>query len=180
MDITPEMLEEADRFGLPKDCETHLTDGSTLDLPDASVDFIWVCGVLKYALFPPSAACRGGNADSPASADEAFEPTYHQLAAEMFRVLKPGGRVAHLEMYVDTPPQPFLDGFQEAGFTAESIQVTRRENGRFERFRPGALQSALIPCRASFGVWIRRLLDDPNRALVGFRDYLFMWKKSEL
>jgi ubiquinone/menaquinone biosynthesis C-methylase UbiE len=179
MDITPEMLEQADKFGLPPRCETRLTDGASLALDDASIDFVWVCGVLKYALFPPSAACRGGDRGVPPEVDETFEPTYEMLAAEMFRVLKPGGKVAHLEMHVDSPPTPFLAGFQQAGFEAERIDVTRRENGRFERFRPNRLQTTVIPWQAALTVWIRRLLDDPYRELVGFRDYLFLWRKPD-
>jgi hypothetical protein len=133
--------------------------------------------VLKYSLFPPSAACRGGDRGLPADADAGFEPTYQQIAAEMFRVLKPGGAVANLEMYVDSPPTPFLAGFQQAGFEQERIDVTRRENGRFERFRPSRVQRAMIPWRAALTVCIRRLMDDPYRDLVGFRDYLFLWRK---
>lgn len=177
MDITPEMLEEAERFGIPDACETKLSDGTTLDLPSNSVDFIWVCGVLKYSLFPPSAECRGGTGEPGSPQDDGFVVTYPQLAQEMYRVLKPGGRVANVEMYVDMGPEAFVPGFEQAGFQLEQIAVARRENGRFERFQPSPLQNALIPLRAAFSVWIRRLLDDPHRELVGFRDYVFHWRK---
>ena len=177
MDITPEMLDEAERFGLPQGCETKLADGGSLAMPDNSVDFIWICGVLKYALFPPAAACRGGDTDSADAEDPDFVPTYDGLAREMYRVLKDGGCVANLEMYVDVAPDPFLPGFGKAGFHLERIDVVRRENGRFERYQTGRIPSPLVPLNAAAAVWIRRALDDPHRPLVGFRDYLFLWKK---
>ncbi len=178
MDITPEMLQEAERFGLPSGCETKLADGSSLPLADNSVDFIWICGVLKYALFPPAAACRGGPTPTADVSDPDFVPTYDQLAGEMFRVLKEGGRVANLEMYIDVTPKAFLAGFERAGFRRERIDVVRRENGRFERYQTERVPRPLISLHAGASVWIRRLLDDPHRELHGFRDYLFIWRKG--
>ena len=177
MDITPEMLSEAERFGLPAGCEVRLSNGSSLELPDAAVDFVWICGVMKYSLYPPNAVCRGGDTDSAEAADPDFVPTYRQLAGEMFRVLKPGGWVANLEMYVDVGPEPFLPGFERAGFELERVDVVRRENGRFERWQTERVPRFLIPIHAVASVWIRRKLDDPYRPLVGFRDYLFLWRK---
>lgn len=177
MDITPEMLAEANRIGLPLGCETQLTDGSTLPLPNASVDVIWVCGVLKYTLFPPGVPSRGGKPKDAVTSAAEFVPTYGMLAHEMFRVLKPGGWVANLEMYVDVLPDAFLPDFELAGFITEKVDVVQRYGGFERRFQSNSVPTSLIPLSAAFCVWLRRVRDNPNRDLVGFRDYLYLWRK---
>lgn len=178
MDITPEMLEEARQFGLPAGCDTMLADGKSLSLPDASVDFIWVCGVLKYTLFPPGVPCRGGQLKTSGEPEQEFVPTYGQLAREMFRVLKPGRCVANLEMYVDMLPTPFLPEFEQTGFDTERVDVVRHWSGGIEnRLQSARVPMALIPYAANLSVWFRRLRANPNRKFPGFRDYLFIWRK---
>ena len=101
IDITPEMLSQARKIGLPENVSTHLADGVTILLEDGSVDLIWVCGVLKYTLFPPGTQCRGGGGpatikrnnalvEKAAVEGEPFVPVYRVVAQEMFRVLKWG------------------------------------------------------------------------------------------
>src|SRR5262249_7294106 len=80
-EITPEMLSEAKRYGLPHGAEVHLTDGVSIPLPDQSVDMVWVCGVLKYSLFAPGSVCRGG---SGTLSRERFVPVYLDIAHEMY------------------------------------------------------------------------------------------------
>jgi SAM-dependent methyltransferase len=129
-DITPQMFDEPHRIGLPPGCSVQLGDGSSIQLPDASIDMVWVSGVLRYSLFEPGAPCRGGGpevrGDSAAKAITESNPPYALLAAEMFRTLRPGGIVAILEMYVDSPPSVFIHDFERAGFQTESVRLLQR------------------------------------------------------
>ena len=121
-EITWQMLMEARRFGLPPSTAVLLTDGVAIPLSDASVDIIWVCGVLKYTLFAPGAVCRGGSrnaTDASSAGDAPFMPVYYEVAREMYRVLKPGGCVVNNEVYVDAEPEAFTRDFERNGFVTE-------------------------------------------------------------
>src|SRR4030095_5046398 len=90
-EITAEMLEGVRRFGLPEGAQLFLTDGVDIPLPDESVDMIWVCGVLKYSLFPPGAICRGGmglpgGADGGIGGGKPVLPGSPARAREVYRV----------------------------------------------------------------------------------------------
>src|SRR5262245_33012720 len=87
-EVSPEMLTEAQRIGIQKNAVLALTDGISIPLRSASVDLVWICGVLKYSLFPPGSSCRGG---SGVLTNKFYAPSYRAIAGEMYRVLKPGG-----------------------------------------------------------------------------------------
>jgi len=179
-EITAEMLEEARRFGLPPGTQLHLTDGVSIPVDDQSVDLIWVCGVLKYSLFEPGAFCRGASPGQTKSTvtDKPFEPVYRDIAKEMYRVLRPGGLVVNVEVYVDAQPEAFIGDFQAVGFLTKDVRILQRYGGWFERL----VQSKRLPgwCvvhGARLGAAIRSRLDNPRRRTTGVRDYLFIWSK---
>jgi SAM-dependent methyltransferase len=182
-EISFEMLEAAQHFGLPPKTAVIATNGVSIPLADASVDLIWVCGVLKYGLFPPGAVCRGGSGlvsaeDAPHA--QPFTPVYYEIAREMYRVLKPGARVVNNEMYVDADPDVFTRDFERAGFSTKDVRVLQRY---FEPFAK-PLQSKRVP------LWVVKLAarvyafrrfhaDNARRHSAGLRDYLFVWEKPE-
>ena len=147
-EITPEMIDEARRHGLPQGATVHLTDGVAIPLPDQSVDMVWVCGVLKYSLFEPGAICRGGTGRSSsgtqgglAEDEKPFVPVYRDVAREMYRVLRPGGWVVNNEVYVDAPPEAFTRDFEDIGFVTREVHVLQRYYEPFAKF----LQSPYAP-----------------------------------
>jgi hypothetical protein len=153
------MLEQAKKECTVGSCEFALTDGVSLPCAAASVDGIWVCSVLRYSLFVPN-------------------PAYDKIAKEMYRVLRPGAYVVNCEMYVDVPPEVFLEGFEAAGFETRAIAVLQRYGGRLERL----LSHKLIPERwitrsAALSAFARAHLDSPGRHKPGLRDFLFVWQK---
>ena len=114
------------------------------------------------------------------TATAAFVPTYRDVARELFRILKPGGVVACVEMWVDQPPHIGTGGF-DAVFVSQQRHLLRRYRGRLERLAErrdahglgpshrGARQDALAAYRFRF--------DDPTRPGGGFRDYFFTYRK---
>lgn len=188
-EITAEMLSAARLYGLPKDSGLCLTDGVHIPLRGQTVDMIWVCGVLKYSLFPPGSPCRHGCGlpktlgDTCYNADlaldrESFIPVYRAIAREMYRVLKPGGIVVNLEMYVDTQPDIFVADFEQVGFVTKQVRVLRRYLGRLERFcQRHRWPSRWVLTAGYLIAALRYWLDNPRRTGGGFRDYLFVWSK---
>lgn len=174
VDITPEMLSEARRFGLPQGSELHLIDGVSLPFPDQSVNIIWVCGVLKFSLFAPGSVCRGG---SGLIVNEPFTPVYYEIAREMFRVLKLGGLVVNVEMYVDAQPQVFNYDFERAGFVTEQVRVLHRY-GRLDKFsKSPRLPLKLVTLAGRLSATLRFWFDNPARRVSGLRDYFFVFSK---
>jgi SAM-dependent methyltransferase len=160
-EITPEMIAEAHRFGVPAGAIVELTDGVHIPAADASVDLVWVCGVLRFSLLVP-------------------DPVYADIAREMYRVLKPGGYVVNVEVYVDNPPAMFTKDFERAGFRTVDVRVLNRHFAGLEK----RLQSERLPVWAvrlggSFVARFRCLFDEPGKPAQGVRDYLFTWHKSK-
>jgi SAM-dependent methyltransferase len=193
-EITPGMLAEAQKLGLPKQTQLCLTDGVSIPLRDQSVDMIWVSGVLKYSLFEPNSVCRGGGeiakrdgaasaATSSAESQEPFVPAYRDIAMEMYRVLKPGSLVVNVEMYVDAKPDVFTADFEQVGFKTERVRVLRRYNGYMERFLQfrswHRLPPKLVLAAGESCAALRYMFDNPSRTSGGFRDYLFVWAKPK-
>jgi SAM-dependent methyltransferase len=159
-EITLEMLAETRRLGLPGSASLLLTDGVSIPVNDASIDVVWCCGVLRYSLFVP-------------------EPVYEEIAREMFRVVKPGGLVVNLEMYVDAPPETFTHDFEKAGFITKDVRVLKRYGG----FAEDCLKSHFWPAKfvSVVGrIWgkLHYRFDGPHRPVSGLRDYFFVWSKQ--
>jgi SAM-dependent methyltransferase len=160
-EITFDMLAEAQRIGLSNNSSLLLTDGVSIPVRDSSIDMIWCCGVLRYSLFVP-------------------DPAYKQIAREMHRVVKPGGLVINLEMYVDSQPETFNHDFEQAGFNTRDVRVLKRYGGLAE----DCLKSHFWPARfviAAGRLWaaLHYWFDTPRRSAQGLRDYLFVWSKPE-
>lgn len=160
-EITEAMLSAAREIGLPKKSVLLLSNGITIPVRDQSVDVVWVCGVLKYSIFID-------------------KPVYEDIAAEMYRVLKPGGFVVNTEMYVEAQPETFTRGFERVGFKTESVHILRRE-GLVEKYG----LSPLIPAKfmttaGKLCASLRFRFADPKRVFPGLRDYLFVWAKPRL
>lgn len=158
-EITPEMLYEAKRIGIPEHSMLVQTDGISIPLADRLVDIVWCCGVLRYSLFVSN-------------------PAYHDIAREMYRVLKPGGLVVNIEMYVDVAPELFTGAFERVGFTTRNVCVLQRYTGRLERF----FQFPLWPlwftvAGAKWSALYRLRYDIATRSASGLRDYVFVWMK---
>lgn len=166
-EITPEMVAEAKRIGVPEDAELHLSDGISIPAPDATVDVIWICGVLKYSLF------NHPHLEFVLQDD----PTYPQIAREMYRVLKPGGIVANLEIFVDTDLEVLLPGFEDAGFVTRRAEVLQRD-GRLESMcQAHWLPLPLVDVAAQLCAAVRSRFDDAHRPVRGIRDYFIVWEK---
>lgn len=193
VDITPEMVQAAQNHGIPRGSEVRHFDGLSVPMEDHSVDIVWVCGVLKYTLFPPGTGCLHGyvqpkDGDSThtcggSSIGDGFIPTYDKIAKEFYRVLKPGAFVANYEMWIDARPEVFTSGFEQAGFVTEHVRVLRQYTGRLERLCEWHDSYRLSP---GFVLFVARLcatlryhLDDPGALGRGFCDKLFIWRKPE-
>jgi len=169
LDITPEMLSAARKFGLPQGSDLQLTDGVSIPCPDQSVDMIWICGVLKYGLFVHPFL----------EFELQQDPAYPRIAKEMYRVLKPGGFVANYEIFVNNvQPEVFTRDFEQAGFITKDVRILQRY-GRLEWHCQWSRLPLkwLIPAGqvcAALHYWF----DDPKRPAPGLRDYLFVWCKQ--
>lgn len=189
-EVTPEMLDQARQLGLPTKSEVYLTDGVSIPLPDGSVDLIWICGVLKYSLLEPNSISRGGSGPDevafPHERSGEAEPnaqirSHEKIVMEMYRVLRPGGLIVNVEMYVDGPPEMFAADFQRMGFSLKRRGVLRRYKGSLERLCEWRAWHRLPPrlvVAAGRAIGVLRLwLDNPERKGGGLRDYLFVWSK---
>lgn len=158
-EITTEMLSQARELGLPKRSALVLIDGVSIPVRDESVDMIWCCAVLRYSLFVSN-------------------PVYKEIAKEMYRVLKPGGLVVNIEMYVDTSPETFTHDFEQVGFATKDQRVLQRYEGRIERLcQLPYLPLLLVSCGAKLCALYRFWFDSVIRPTAGLRDYLFVWCK---
>jgi ubiquinone/menaquinone biosynthesis C-methylase UbiE len=160
-EITPEMLYKARSLGLPSSVGVVLTDGLAIPFKDASVDAIWCSAVLRYSLFVPN-------------------PVYGEIAQEMFRVLRPGGVVANCEMYVYEGPEVFCRDFEAAGFKTAEVRVLNRYARLEQKLQSSRIPLRFVPAAARMNAMIRYHFDRATRKTNGLRDYLFVWKKSDL
>jgi ubiquinone/menaquinone biosynthesis C-methylase UbiE len=160
-EITQEMLDGANASCADEEgCQFALTDGVHIPAADGSLDTIWACGVLRFSLFVDN-------------------PVYDKIAAEMHRVLRYGGRVVNLEVYVDRDPDVFIKDFEAAGFHTREVRVIHRYSGLAER----VLARARVPDAAI--AWVgervaqaRFHFDNPRRETQGLRDYYFVFEKT--
>jgi len=194
LEVTVEMLKEAKKYGPSTAWLSHF-DGLSIPVKDLSIDMIWVCGVLKYTLLPPTAKSRHGNlevaelnlrkvnlqgANAPVAV---FVPTYFEVVREMHRVLKPGGLVAQCEMFVDDQPEVFMRDFENASFLNERVSIVRRYTGRLEKLcewhESVRLPPKFVSVLAQACSTLRYLWDNPYKPGNDFRDYFFVWRKPE-
>jgi ubiquinone/menaquinone biosynthesis C-methylase UbiE len=168
VDITAEMLSEARRHGIPPGSEVRPTDGVHIPADDRSVDLVWVCGVLKYTLFVNPFMEFVPQPD----------PAYPDVAREMYRVLKPGGFVVNVEMFVNVPPEMFTRDFEKVGFATGAVRVLQRYTNLPERLGQFRwLPRRLVPFAGTLCAAYRHGFDNPGRPDRGMRDYLFVWSK---
>ncbi len=161
VDITLEMLSAARQYGQPESCVLMQIDGINIPLPDRSVDLVWCCGVLRFSLFVP-------------------DPVYREIAQEMYRVLKPGGFVVNIEMYVDNPPDVFTRDFEDAGFATSEMRIVQRYSGRFENYcLSPRLPRKLVEIGGKLCAAWRMRFDSASKETPGLRDYLFVWAKQK-
>lgn len=117
VDSSPPMIEAA-RAQAAANTAFHLRDGARTQLPAASVDAAWAAFV--FVCLPDVAAMR-------------------RVAAEMARVVRPGGRIAVLDSHPDTTGVDFTDLVQgEPGVryrAGDALPVwLRRLDGTWESF----------------------------------------------
>jgi SAM-dependent methyltransferase len=158
-EITPEMAVDAKEQCPSAGCDFVITDGISIPVRNNSIGGIWCCGVLRYSLLVEN-------------------PCYVEIAAEMFRVLRPGAHVVNCEMYVDVSPKRFIEGFEQAGFRTQRVVVLNRYGRLERRLRNRYIPDSCLRFSASICAWLRSKFDDPNRPVQGLRDYLFIWQKS--
>lgn len=117
VDASPGMVETAQRRAAPG-TRFHVCDGARTPLPESGVDAAWAAFV--FVCLPDVAAMRA-------------------VAAEMARVVRPGGRIAVLDSHPDTTGVDFTDLVQgEPGVVyrpGEALPVRlRRADGGWESF----------------------------------------------
>jgi hypothetical protein len=167
------------------------TNGVSIPLESESVDVIWVCGVLKYSLFPAGSRYLHGcldltarhaptsNKDTPLGSF--YNPAYRYVLRELHRVLKTSGLIVQLEMWVDSPPGIFTQGFTEAGFLNVEKRVLRRYSGwlekTIERLPRNLLPTRFVVPVGKASARFRMKFDNPYRVTGHFKDYYFVWRK---
>ena len=157
-EITSEMIDSARVDTTDPACSFALTDGIAIPADDASVDAIWICGVLRFSIFVP-------------------EPVLDKIAAEMMRVLRPGGLVVNVEMFLDQDPKVFVDEFVAAGFSKRAVRVLHRYGARLEHYmRHPRIPSRILPWLGARCAQLRYHLDWPER-VTGLSDYYFEFQK---
>lgn len=158
-EVTVEMLRHGKQIGFPRNAETALTDGVNIPVRNESVDLIWICGVLRYSLNVPN-------------------PVYADIAREMYRCLKPGGRVVNLEVYVEQPPSDFTRDFERTGFVTEKVALANWHHRHPEKLIQSArFPMALVPFAATIAAALRYHLSSAQTTKSGVRTYLFVWRK---
>ena len=152
------MLDDAVTTCQGLDCRFHLTDGIHIPVEDSSLSGVFCCGVLRYSLLVD-------------------DPCYEEIGREFMRCIKPGGYVVNCELYVDVPPQQFVEGFEKVGLSTERVSVINRysflERVLSNRFLP----TDWLPRLGSMNAAIRSVITAPRDDLAGLRDYLFVWQK---
>jgi ubiquinone/menaquinone biosynthesis C-methylase UbiE len=158
VDITPGMLDRARARCAGLNVDVAQIDGVHIPLPDASVDLVWISGVLKYSLLVP-------------------EPRHREIVAELHRVLKPGGLVCNLEMHVREDASTFDADFRARGFEVQDrrpVHVYRSRAYSLALGRWHALFQRPYFARLSVA-WSRRL--SAERLGNSVRDYFFVYRR---
>lgn len=160
-EVTLGMLEAARQLGTPSTISLYHTDGVTIPEPNDSMDLIWCCGVLRYSLFVKN-------------------PRYKEIGEEMYRVLKPGGKVINVKMYVENEYETFTKPFEAIGFDVKQVSVLHRYGGKVERyFANRRLPRILLPWTGRVCAALRMMFDDASRSCGGLRDYFIVYQKPK-
>lgn len=158
VDITPGMLDRARVRCAGMNVEVAQIDGVHIPLPDASVDLVWIAGVLRYSLFVP-------------------EPCYREIVDELFRVLKPGGHVCNIEMYVTQDAATFDADFRTRGFAVLERRPVHVYRSRADNLALGRWHFVFLRRYwARLSVAITRRMS-PKRLGNSLRDYFFVYRR---
>jgi ubiquinone/menaquinone biosynthesis C-methylase UbiE len=161
VDITPAMLKRAQHTYNNSSILFGQIDGIHLPLQSGSLNMVWVCGVLRYSLLVP-------------------QPRHREIVNEFFRVLKPGGRVYNLEMYVCQPSRIFSKDFLEGGFQLISAPVVHVHKSIFDRIAVGKYRRIFLQkWWARISVWQTQKMIREDQLHEEFRDYFFEYKKPK-
>lgn len=159
VDITPAMLKRARHAYSRSPILFWQIDGVHLPLPSSFLDTIWVCGVLRYSLLVP-------------------QPRHREIVNEFFRVLKPGGQVYNLEMYVDQPSHIFSKDFLEGGFHLISAPVVHVHKSIFDGIAVGKYRRIFLKkWWAGISIWWTQKMIREDYLNAEFRDYFFQYQK---
>jgi len=159
VDITPGMLERARVRLAGRPALVGRIDGVHLPLRDATVDLVWIAGVLRYSLLVAA-------------------PRHHEIVDELHRVLRPGGHVCNLEMYVRDPAARFTADFRARGFEVREQFPVHVYRSRLDAMALGRLRGVLLRRPfARLSVALTRRLRSPARLGTALRDYYFVYRK---
>jgi ubiquinone/menaquinone biosynthesis C-methylase UbiE len=158
VDITSEMLRRAQDANRNSSILFGQIDGIYLPFENNSIDLIWVSGVLRYSLLVP-------------------QPKHREIVKEFFRVLKPGGWVYNLEMYVDQSSSVFSRDFLENGFFMKYVSVVHVRNSVFDNIALGYHRILLRRWWASLSIWWTQNFASEENLGLRIRDYLFNYQK---
>lgn len=159
LDITAGMLDRAQARCAGLDVQVGRIDGVHLPLRDASVDLVWIAGVLRYSLLVP-------------------EPRHREIVDEIYRVLRPGGHVCNVEMYVREGASTFSADFRARGFQVLDQRAVHVYRSRLDALALGRWHRVFL-CGwfARLSVfWTRRRLTEP-RLRRSLRDYFFVYRR---
>jgi SAM-dependent methyltransferase len=159
LDITPGMLQRARDRCAGLNVLVGRIDGVHLPLHDASIDVVWISSVLRYSLLVP-------------------EPRHREIVDELHRVLRPGGYVCNVEMYVREGASTFAADFRARGFEILEQRPVHVFRSRPDRLALGRWHRVFLRrfwARLSVAWTRRRMTEDQlGRSL---RDYFFIYRR---
>lgn len=158
-DITAGMLQRARSEYKELPILFGQIDGVHLPLETNSIDFIWICGVLRYSLNVP-------------------QPKHKEIVTEFHRVLKPGGYICNYEMYVNQPSSDFSRDFLDMGFSLRSVSVVNLYRSKFEKAAIGKFHSFFLrQWWANISEWATRITVKEKQLNKEMRDYFFIYQR---
>lgn len=150
------------------DCMHMLTD-----LPDNSVHFsVYSPPFVDLFVYSDSAADLGN-----CKSDDEFYEQYRHIAAEMFRVLKPGRLVAiHC---TDLPTRKFKDGFIGLKPFSDDIRRMHNEVGFHFHSKITVWRDPVVEMQRTkaLGLLYKQLKKDSSMSRVGLPDYVVVMRK---
>jgi ubiquinone/menaquinone biosynthesis C-methylase UbiE len=160
-DITPGMIDRAKKIYGHLPIRFEVIDGIHLPVQENSVDLIWVSGVLRYSLLVPN-------------------PKHKLIVDEFYRVLKPGGYVYNLEMYVDLPSMIFSKDFHNRGFRLVSVFLVHIRQSGFDKMALGKYHDWFLRrWWAHLSIFWTNLVHSRKDLGKRIRDYFFIYQKPD-